>query len=98
MKGISIRDDSRRATAQRIVLGLIAVPLGMFFAVSIAGAGNWPLGGLVAIPSLYLVGVLLLDVRTVLTEGYRTRPRYLAWWALAVLPALSWLIWLVLSS
>jgi hypothetical protein len=95
---MDIRDDSRRATSTRIVLGLFAVPLAMFFAVSIAGAGNLPLGGIVGLPSLYLLGVLLADARSAFTRHPKARPSYLVWWTLAALPAVIWLLWLALGS
>lgn len=78
-------------------MALVTVPFSVLFAGVVAGVGYLPSGALVVIPPLYLLGVLVLDIRSALTGRYQARPRYLVWWLLAAVPTGIWHVWFLLS-
>ncbi len=90
---------TRQATLTRIGLSIVVASVAMFAALAALGAGS-PLGLLLAVPPLYLVWVLLVDLRTLLnqrmraSDAYVRRPYYWAWIAGCLLPVLAWVLWL----
>jgi hypothetical protein len=76
----------------------VFAPSALLLAVIALGAGS-PLGFLLAVPALYLVWVLVVDLSCLLRSGfrasgsYRARPHYWLWVAGGMLPVLSWLAW-----
>jgi hypothetical protein len=91
--------QTRQATLVRIGLTVVVASAAMIVAVAALGAGS-PVGFLLAIPPLYLVWVLLVDLRILLKQrmrasaSYVRRPYYWAWIAGCLLPLVAWVVWL----
>ena len=95
---IAITTNTLRAAWLRIVFGLAVAPMSFALAVTAAGTGNFPLGAALVIAPLYLLGVVLLDLWSIVTRSYRARPKYLIGCFAAAVPTLGWLIWLTMAT
>ena len=90
----TLSDGTRGATWLRLLLGVAVVPVALGLALAAAGSGNFPLGAVLLVAPLYVLGVVTLDLRSLIRRQYRARPWYLVGWLTATTPPLAWLIWL----
>ena len=92
------REGKRASALTRTVCTLAFGSCALVLAVIALGAGS-PVGLLLAVPPLYLMWVMLLDLGKLIrlrfqdSDSYAARPYYWLWMAFCVLPVIAWVVW-----